>query len=411
MSVLVRSKELKMVPLSEIKLNPKNRNTHPKEQIAELVHIIQTTGFRRPVTISNQSGFLSCGEGRFLAAKKLKMKEIPAIFQDYDSPDQEYADGIADNAIDKWAALDLSSINNDILDMGPDFDIRLMGIKDFVIEPAEKFEAQCDEDSIPDKVEPKTKPGDLYILGRHRLLCGDSTNIQHFEKLMNGEKADITFTSPPYNVGNTPKESGKYLNNTDDKSDEEFLNFLTDFASLCITFSQFVFVNIQSLSGNKIALIDFLHKMKEFYADTIIWDKETAQPAMAHNVLNLQFEYIHILSQKANRSIGTKEFRGTISNIYKLQSKKDKAYSEIHKATFPVGFAEFFIDQFSTESVLEPFGGTGTTMIAAEKLGRKSYLMELDPKYCDIIVERWEKYTGQTAKLIPSGGEDGENET
>lgn len=131
---LIRSKEIKMVSLSEIKLNPKNRNKHPKEQIEELVHIIKTTGFRRPVTISNLSGFLSCGEGRYLAAKKIGLKEIPAMYQDYDDEAQEYADGIADNAIDKWAELDLSSINNDIGDLGPDFDIRLMGINGFTLD-------------------------------------------------------------------------------------------------------------------------------------------------------------------------------------------------------------------------------------------------------------------------------------
>src|SRR3954469_4530082 len=111
---VVRIKDVQMVAIKDVVLNPKNRNTHSPEQIDQIVKIIAYQGFRRPCTISNQTGYLVCGEGRYLAAKKLKLKEIPVMYQDYDSPEQEYADGIADNAIDKWASLDLSGINSDI---------------------------------------------------------------------------------------------------------------------------------------------------------------------------------------------------------------------------------------------------------------------------------------------------------
>lgn len=129
--VKIRSEKIVMVPIEQIKLNPKNRNKHPQEQIDRLVLIIKKSGFRRPVTISNQSGNLSCGEGRYLAAVKVGMKEIPAIYQDYDDADQEYADGIADNALDKWAELDFAGINHDLADLGPDLDLEMLGIKDF----------------------------------------------------------------------------------------------------------------------------------------------------------------------------------------------------------------------------------------------------------------------------------------
>ncbi len=135
---IIRSKSIVMVPIDQIKLNPKNRNKHPQEQIDRLVEIIRYQGFRRPVSISNQTGFLSCGEGRYLAAQQIGLKEIPAIMQDYDSQDQEYADGVADNAIDKWAELDFSGINSDIGDLGPDLDIDMLGIKNFAIDGFEK---------------------------------------------------------------------------------------------------------------------------------------------------------------------------------------------------------------------------------------------------------------------------------
>lgn len=128
---MIEAKAIEMVSLSDIKLNPKNRNKHPPEQIDRLVEIIKYQGFRRPVTISNLSGFLSCGEGRYLAAQKLGIKSIPAMRQDYADEAQEYADGIADNAIDKWAELDKSLILTDILELGPDFDLDMLGVKSF----------------------------------------------------------------------------------------------------------------------------------------------------------------------------------------------------------------------------------------------------------------------------------------
>ena len=178
---MIQAKEIKLVPISEIKLDPKNRNKHPKEQIERLAAIIEYQGFRNPVVISNRTGYLKAGEGRFLAAKKLKLKEIPATFQDFDSEEQETAYGISDNAISAWAELDLSGINADIPDLGENFNVDLLGIKNFSVEQIES-EPGCDEDEVPEHVEPKTKLGDLYQLGNHRLLCGDSTSIDAVEK-------------------------------------------------------------------------------------------------------------------------------------------------------------------------------------------------------------------------------------
>ena len=164
-------------------------------------------------------------------------------------------------------------------------------------------------------------------------------------------------------------------------------------------FSEYSFVNIQSLSGNKVALIDFLYTMKELYADTLIWNKQTAQPAMAKNVLNSQYEYIHCFSKKANRAIGVSEFRGTLSNVVEI-SKQSSNKVKSHNATFPIDFALFFVSNFSKNTVLDLFLGSGTTLIAAEKLKRKCYGMELDEKYCDVIIERWEQFTGKKADKI-----------
>lgn len=396
---MIRSTEIQVVPIKEIKLNPKNRNKHPKEQIERLAKIMEYQGFRNPLIISSRTGLVVAGHGRYMAAKKLKLKEVPIMVQDFDSEEQEYAAQVSDNAIGSWAELDLSGINTDLSDLGPDFDIDLLGIKGFEIEVADR--ELGDEEAVPElKPDAVTKLGDVYRLGNHRLMCGDSTSVDAVDRLMSSEIADICFTSPPYNIGKAPDGNRKYLNDSDEKESEDYCDFLFQFTTNAIAVAKFVFVNIQSLSGNKMALIDYLHLMRDNYADTIIWDKSHAQPAMANNVLNSRFEYIHILSQKANRSIGTREFRGTLDNVFSLNSNKDKEFANIHKATFPVEFAQHFVENFSSTSVYEPFGGSGTTMIACEKTNRKCFMMELDPNYCDVIVTRWENYTGQKAELI-----------
>lgn len=234
-------------------------------------------------------------------------------------------------------------------------------------------------------------------------MCGDSTMIDDFEKLMNDQKADITFTSPPYNAGKTPKESGKYNNYEDDLGSVEYAEFLHTFTSNCLLFSDYVFCNIQSISGNKVALIDYLYGLKDKYADTMIWNKGHGQPAMARRVLNSAFEYVHVFSNEAKRSIGKRDFRGTISNIFEMSSRSDKEYSNVHKATFPVSFADKFVSEFSESSVIEPFNGTGTTIISCEKNKRKCFSMELSEQYTDISIIRWEKYTGKKAILEATG--------
>lgn len=250
------------------------------------------------------------------------------------------------------------------------------------------------DDEVNEDVEKITKLGDLWELGNHRLLCGDSTKKEDVEKLMNGEKVDIVFTSPPYNVDKTPngkngKAQKKYLNDKDNKDKDSYVNLLTDFTSMSLLHSDYIFVNIQSLAGNKIALIEYMYNLKTKFADTIIWDKGSAEPAMVRKVMNSQFEYIHVFSNEAKRTIGKKDFRGTISNHFTLNFRKGKEFAKVHKATFRVELPMMFIDYFVESSCYDPFSGTGTTIIASEKKNIKGFGMELEPLYCDIAVNRY----------------------
>ena len=282
---------------------------------------------------------------------------------------------------------------------------------DFTDQSGEIAETESDDEApeVDEKSEPVSKRGEMYELGNSILMCGDSTSAEDVARLMGGEKADITFTSPPYNAGCTPTEmkmnkSSKYEGeNTDNKSETEYAKFLNDYLSLSLEYSQFSFMNIQSLSNNKIAIIDTLYENKEKFADVLIWDKLNGQPAMANNVLNSVFEFIYVFSKKGNRAIGTKKYRGTIDNILHISKQNKNEFAKEHNATFPVEFAEFFVKNFSDKMVYEPFGVSGTTLIACEKNKRACRCMELSERYCDVIRRRYTKWAKENGKPITSG--------
>lgn len=408
-------KEIKWVPIKDVKPNEKNRNKHPKEQIDRLAMIIDRHGWRHPLVVSEQSGLLVIGHGRLEAAKKLKLKEVPVMVQKFNSPEEEFEVAVADNAIPAWAELDLAGIQLDLPDFDPTLlNLDALGLRDFRFEPLDKI-AMCDEDAIPEKVEPRTKLGDLYTLGEHRLLCGDSTNLQQVEMLMDGEKADIAFTSPPYNAGRAPmkserekpgKQDNKYNQYKDDGDASVWKQLISDSLISSMTVSSIQLFNVQHLAGNKIALIEWLNEFKLRLVDTVIWDKQHGIPNMADNVLNSRFEYVFIFSEKDNptRGIPNANFSRDLDNVYSAPRQTKNEFSKIHAATFPVHFPEHFVSKFSKVNglIFDPFGGTGTTLIACEKHHRRCFMMELDPHYCDVIVARWEKYTGKKAILNDS---------
>lgn len=388
----IQAKAITLVPLKDIKLNPKNRNKHPVEQIDRIVEIIKYQGFRRPGTISNKSGFLVCGEGRYLAAKKLGLKEMPVMFQDYIDEDQEYADGIADNAVDKWAELDLSSIQNDLTDLGEDFNLEMLGIRNFEID--EPFEAQADEDSVPEHVEPKTKLGDLYKLGDHRLLCGDSSDPLSIDLLTNKQEIELLLTDPPYgmsvvradgNIGGVRTGTmvgaskmrrakvGVYKPIIGD--DEPFEpGFLLSIAKEQIIFGANHFSSKLPDSPHWIVWYKDIPVGTDFSGAELAWTS---------------------IEKKA-----VKTYKFTWAGMTREGNRKDELSKRVHSTQKPVGLFERIMEDYKPETVLDLYGGSGSTLIACEKTKRKCFMMELDPHYCDVIVARWEKYTGQKAEMI-----------
>lgn len=273
-----------------------------------------------------------------------------------------------------------------------------------------------DPDQVPEHVEPRTKLGDIYQLGEHRLMCGDSTSVDDLLKLMNGNRADMLFTSPPYNLGNNAKLRGHngdgkdsaYIEKSDHKTEQEYLDFLMAFTNNALTVCDTAFVNIQLLAGNKFVIPEYWHRNASRLIDVFIWDKEHAPPSAAERVLNSVWEFIFIFSDQDRPTRSMKHgpvFRGTVDNIYRLNpvGKKDKLAKD-HGAVFPIDFADHFVQKFSDTSVLDLFGGSGTTIIACEKNGRRGYSMELDPRYCDVIIQRWQNYSGKIAHLVENDG-------
>lgn len=341
-----------------------NNKIHPEKQISEIADSIQEFGFMQSLVIDNDN-VIVVWHARREAAKKLWMEKVPCVIASELTDEQIKKYRIVDNRLNE-SPRHFENLKIDLVEIGdvefaqqnfPELDLDMDGNGSWAV---------SGKDEIDDAKEIKTdiKLWDIIKIGDHRLMCGDSTDKKSVESLMNGERAEIAFTSPPYNAGTTPTEvkagkKSKYANDSDNKSDDDYLRLLIDFTINTLLFCDYSFVNIQSLSGNKSALIDFLYKMKSVYADTMIRD----------------------------RAIGTKRFRGTLSNIVDISKQSNNEVKE-HNATFPIDFATHFIHNFCNTSVLDLFLWSGTTMVAAQNLWKKCYGMELDPKYCQVIVNR-----------------------
>lgn len=383
-----------LVDPKKLKSHPKNRNKHPPDQIERLSKILDYQGFRHAIKVSKRSGCITSGHGRMEAAKRLKLGQVPVVYQDYDSDEQEYADVQSDNAIASWSELDFSGINADIGDLGPDFDIDMLGIKDFEVEVADK--GLTDEDSVPEHVEPKTRLGDIYQLGNHRLMCGDSTSIDAVEKLMDGEKADMVFTDPPYGMNlNTSYADSLGPGKSFDREIRNYRPVAGDNKEFDFHTAYALFENVK----------EQFWWGADYYCDKlpkggswIVWDKKTNE--------NLQKMYgsdfeLCWSKQKHSREIARVTWAGVLGH-----SKKDDGDKKVHPTMKAVKLIEWFFSRYDGHAVVDLFGGSGSTLIACEKTNRKCFMMELDPYYCDVIVKRWELYAGQKSILLTGLNQD-----
>ena len=280
-------------------------------------------------------------------------------------------------------------------------------------------EDNFDEDK--DDIEKRVSKGDVWQLGNHRLICGDCTDPKNYEKLMRGERADIAFTSPPYNMQATSIakafdsdkvkdtygiKEGTYNEFNDALSNDDYANLLNGSLDCCLAYADEVLFNIGILAASKSGIVDMLAAHKDKFSEILVWNKDTYMPLCLPTQIHLLghiCELIFCFSNAGTRAFSHSQWKlGMKHNRIDTHGQHNNEYSKHHHATFPVEFPAAIIADFTETSIIDCFGGTGTTMIAAEQLGRKCYMLELDPHYCDIIIARWEKLTGQKAvKLNP----------
>jgi len=368
----------------------KNSRTHSDSQVAQIAASMKEWGWTNPILV-DEAGQIIAGHGRVLAARKLGVKEIPVMIAHGWSDTKKKAYVIADNKLALNAGWDNELLRLEIEELKElDFDIELLGFTDDELADMKEpkvVEGLTDEDEVPEvPVEPKTKLGDIYILGNHRLMCGDSTNIDDVDKLMDGQKADMVFTDPPYGY--------KYESNYQDKHDV-LLNDdkLLDFASVAysVMFENsaiYVCGSFQTISQ----WIDYVSKTFK-YKNLIVWKKNNWSMGDLKGSFAGQHELIIFAHKGKVELLGKRD-----TDVWAF----DRVPPAIHPTQKPIELIEYAMSKVQSGTVLDLFGGSGSTLIACEKTNRKSYLMELDPKYCDVIVKRWEDFTGKKAELVES---------
>ncbi len=388
-----------VVSLERIIPNPKNPNTHPEKQIRMLSKIIDYQGQRSPIVVSKRSGFIVKGHGRLEAIKALGWESAAVDYQEYESEAQEFQDMVADNKIAELAEHDDSLMIQGIKELElEDSDFELLGLDDFEIH--DPIEAQCDEDEVPEFVEPKAKLGDIYQLGNHRLMCGDSTSIDAVEKLMAGEKADMVFTDPPYGVsygGGHNQKKRKGIEG-DTLAGEDLTDlFQSSLANAEMVTHGHAAFYIWYANGKAVETFSSFSRLSLEVRAVLCWYKvKSGLGAFMSQYIPNYEPCIYAFKEGCSP-----KWYGPTDEKTVWELKKESK-NEFHPTQKPIELPERAINNSSKvgNSVLDLFGGSGSTLIACEKTNRKCFMMELDPHYVDVIIARWEKYTGQKAELL-----------
>jgi DNA modification methylase len=384
----------------------RNARTHSDSQVAQIAASIAEFGFTNPI-LAGSDGVIVAGHGRLAAAQKLGIAIVPVVILDHLTPTQRRALVIADNRIAENAGWDEAMLQVELADLqGDDFDLSLTGfdadaLADLLAGEETTSDGQTDEDSVPDAGTSITRPGDVWLCGNHRVICGDSTDAGIYDALMAGEIADMVFTDPPYNVdyANTAKDK---MRGTDrpilnDNLGAGFHDFLL--AALTPTLAHCRGGIYVAMSSSELDVLQSAFRTAGGKWSTfIIWAKHTF--TLGHADYQRQFEPI-LYGWPAD---GTRHWcgardQGDVWNIKKPHK------NDLHPTMKPVELVERAVRNSSRpgDIVLDSFGGSGTTMIASEKSDRKARLIELDPKYVDVIVRRWQDYAGAQATRQSDG--------
>ena len=382
----------------------KNSRTHSDEQVAQIAASIKEFGWTNPILVDGSNGIIA-GHGRLMAARKLGYTEVPTIELADLTETQKKAYIIADNRLALNAGWDNEMLTIELNDLLADgFALEILGFDpkelDALLEP-EVVEGLTDEDAVPDVPdEPTTKLGDIYQLGNHRLMCGDSTSIDAVDKLM-PETANMIFTDPPYLMdftGGIHADGSKSFNSKhggikNDKMSEDDGNDFLDAINSVITskVDGAFYITFYRLGINK--YFASMDRTGLKCRSLVIWDKGN------HTLSNS--DYMSMYEPMFYGWVNNHKFYGG-KNGMDIWRIKRTAKNDLHPTMKPVELVEKAILDGSAINgiVLDLFGGSGSTLIACEKQNRHARLMELDPKYCDVIVKRWEDFTGKKAVLL-----------
>ena len=388
---MTQNRQLEWRSISTLIPYARNSRTHSDEQIAQIAASIKEFGWTNPILVDGDNGIIA-GHGRLSAARKLGHEEVPVIELKDLTETQRKAYIIADNRLALNAGWDNEMLTIELNDLLADgFALELLGFDpkeiDALLEP-EVVEGLTDEDAVPDVPdEPITKIGDIYQLGNHRLICGDSSSQNDVDKVLDGDRPDMIFTDPPYNIDYQGVSDKRDKIKNDKMEDSAFVDFLNQTLYGCET--MYVCCSWHYAHLFREAMEKIGRKPKAM----IVWNK--VNPAQHLDKYFKQHEIIFYYGDYG----GHKTLRGDIWTIKRQRNT-------VHPTMKPVELIEIALeDNKDKKIVFDMFGGSGSTLIACEKQNRKARLIELEPKYCDVIVKRWEDFTGKKAMLVNANEE------
>lgn len=403
------AKRIEMWPLPRLVPYERNARTHSPEQVAQIAASIQEFGFTNPILVDGADGILA-GHGRLAAAKNMGLAEVPVIVLDHLSPEQRRAYVIADNQLALNAGWDMEVLRQELGDLQlAEFDLSLIGFSDdelaeLLPEVEQLPPEDADADAVPEPpADPVTQPGDVWLLGKHRVMCGDSTSLDQVERLMAGVKADMVFTDPPYNIASENKgvaaDVSKAHNNLMKAEWDKGFDFAEVQGCLLAAIAENVTVYVCT-SHHLAGSIWQWMKSWSSHSNWCVWSKPNPMPSLMKRHWTWSGELICYGTR--GKHVFNFPDEGHALSIWTLAKVNG---SSGHPTEKPVSVPEYAVLHSSKKGqlVLDLFGGSGSTLIACEKTSRQARMMELDPCYCDVIVKRWQEFTGKTATLEATG--------
>jgi DNA modification methylase len=402
---IAMAKRIELWPLKRLKPYDRNARTHSAEQVAQIAASIVEFGFTNPVLVDSHDGIIA-GHGRLMAAQELGLKTVPVVVLDHLSERQRKAYILADNQLALNAGWDTDLLRAELQDLAEqDFDLSLIGfsddeLADLLPDVEELPPEDADEEAVPEApAEPVTKPGDVWLLGKHRVMCGDSTSLTEVERLMAGGKADLLLTDPPYNVAYEGKTADALTIQNDSMSDDDFRQFLRDvYSTADSVMNPGAVFYIWHADSEGYNFRGAAHDVGWQVRQCLIWNKNSL--VMGRQDYHWKHEpCLYGWKEGAAHYWGSDRSQTTVLDFNRPSRNGE------HPTMKPVELFQYQVENSSKRKgvVLDLFGGSGTTAIACEKTGRHARLMELDPRYCDVIVKRWQAFTGKRATLEATG--------